>query len=258
MNAVDERELRDRQSESQRGFYRAVASGSHGARLLELDGVQATIVPVREWFSIFNSVLFREPAELECAHPTLAAEYEAAGVKAWTGGVPPDDRRAVSILESRGHLLDSTPMLFAAHIDALDLEPRVELELDPGPTWEVVGRINDHAHGVLEPWSMTAVFETMDDPASRLHVARQDGVPVAGLIAREHECDCYFWFVATVPEAQGSGVASELMRRALRDARERGCTTTSLESTKVAERMYAQLGYQPLGRYEMWELRSSG
>jgi hypothetical protein len=30
------------------------------------------------------------------------------------------------------------------------------------------------------------------------------------------------------------------------------------QELRRAERMYAQLGYQPLGRYEMWERRSSG
>ena len=146
-------------------------------------------------------------------------------------------------------------MLFAAAIDALDLAPRLDLDLDPAPSWELVARINDRAHGVLEPWTSAAVFQTMDDPASRLHIARRDGEPAAALIAREHDGDCYFWFVATVPEAQRAGLAGELMRHALRQARERGCTTTTLESTPVAEALYERLGYTALGRYEMWESR---
>ena len=257
MNAIDRRELRNRQRESQRAFYSAMAGGSEGARLVTFDGIQATIVPVREWFSIFNSVFYQRPSELQQAHSTLAAEYDAAGIKAWTVWVPPDDADAASLLQALGHALDSTPMLFAAPIEALDLQPRIALDLDPEPTWEMVCTVNDRAHDVLEPWSMAAVFRKMDDPASHLHVVRKDGAPVAALIARDHDGDCYFWFVATVPESQGSGLASQLIRQALREARERGCTSTSLESTKVAERMYAQLGYQPFGRYEMWERRSS-
>jgi ribosomal protein S18 acetylase RimI-like enzyme len=146
-------------------------------------------------------------------------------------------------------------MLFAAPIDALDLETRADLELDPDPSWELVARVNDSAHGVLEPWTLAAVFSTMRDPASHLYVARKDGEAIAALIAREHEGDCYFWFVATVPAAQGKGVAGELMRHALREARGRGCMTTTLESTSVAEPLYQSLGYRPLGRYGMWEAR---
>src|SRR4029077_463654 len=122
MSDADEQELRRRQQESQRAFYRAMAGGSDGAKLLTLNRTEATSVPVREWFSIFNSVFYRGPSDLERAHPTLAAEYEAAGVKAWTVWVPPDDANAASILQARGHVLDSTPMLFAASLDALDLE----------------------------------------------------------------------------------------------------------------------------------------
>jgi hypothetical protein len=51
---------------------------------------------------------------------------------------------------------------------------------------------------------MAAVFERMDDPASQLHVARKDRVPVAALVVREQDGDCYFWLVATIPEAQGA------------------------------------------------------
>jgi hypothetical protein len=45
------------------------------------------------------------------------------------------------------------------------------------------------------------------------------------------------------------------MRTALREARERGCTTTCLEATARGEPVYARLGYRPLGRLGMWELR---
>ncbi len=247
--------LRARQRSSQRSFYRSLASGSPGAKLLDLGGVQATLVPIREWFSIFNSVLYEDPAQLEVHHDQIAAAYDDASINAWTVWVPPTDPDAGPLLESRGHQLDSTPMLFAAEIQSLDLKPAIELDLEPDPTWKLVAQINDRAHGVLEEWSMSAVFQTMNDPASHLHVARVDGAPAAALIAREHEEDCYFWFVATVPEARGRGLASELMRHALRSARQRGCTTTTLESTKMAETLYSNLGFTPLGRYAMWERR---
>lgn len=250
--------LRRLQAESQRGFFRALGSGSPGAKLLEPgDGVLAAIVPVRPWFSIFNTVLYLRPEDLADTYPELLGRYEEAGVHAWTVWVPPGDESAPELLEGRGHTLDSTPMLMAAEIDAVDLESRLELNLEPEPSWETIARCNDQAHGILEQWSMAAVFATMDDPASRLWAACVDGQPASVLVARELDGDCYFWFVATAPEAQRRGLASELMRRALRDASARGCTTTTLESTKIAEPMYEELGYQALGRYQMWELRKA-
>ena len=44
-------------------------------------------------------------------------------------------------------------------------------------------------------------------------------------------------------------------QRALADARERGCTTTTLVATKMGHPVYARLGYRDLGRVQMWERR---
>jgi ribosomal protein S18 acetylase RimI-like enzyme len=147
-------------------------------------------------------------------------------------------------------------MLMAAQIDELDLESRVEPEVEADATWLEVARCNDRAHGILEDWSMAAVFDAIEDDATHRYVIQSDGEPVSGLLAREQDGDCYFWFVATVPEAQRRGLSSELMRVALRAARERGCVTATLESTRMAEAMYERLGFRPLGRYQMWERRT--
>lgn len=249
--------LRRRQVASQRGFFRALGGGAPGSRCLELEGVQATIVPVRPWFSIFNSVLYLDHQALRHALPELARAYDEAGVKAWTVWVPPGDEAAAQLLESAGHALDSTPMLMAAPLEDIDLEPRLSLELEPEPSWETVARCNDRAHGVLEAWTMAAVFETMDDGATYRYAARHEGQVASCLLAREGEGDCYLWFVATAPEAQRQGLAAELMRLALRNASQRGCDTTTLESTRMAEPVYQRLGYRPLGRYSMWERRAA-
>ncbi|TMK40897.1 MAG: GNAT family N-acetyltransferase [Actinobacteria bacterium] len=251
----DEPTLRARQLASQRGFFAAMAGGAPDSRLFELDGCQATLVPVRPWFSIFNPVVYRDGGALLAALPRLAADYEAAGVNAWTVWVPPGDEETARGLEAAGHRLDSQPMLMAAAIDEIDVEPRIELDLHESPTWELIARCNDRAYGVLEPWSMAAVFSAMDDPATRLYAARREGEVAAGLLARELDGDCYFWFVATVPEAQRSGLAAELMRHALRKASEHGCETATLEATKAGEPVYARLGFGSFGRYGMWERR---
>jgi hypothetical protein len=47
------------------------------------------------------------------------------------------------------------------------------------------------------------------------------------------------------------------MRQALLDARERGCTTTSLQATAMGRPVYRRLGYRELGVIEMWERRRS-
>jgi ribosomal protein S18 acetylase RimI-like enzyme len=255
--APDERELIQRQATSQRSFYRTVASSSAGARLVELDDVQATIVPVRPGFSFFNSVFYEDPRALERALPALALQYARAGVAAWTVWVRPGDADTSRALEAAGHVRDSAPLLMAAPIAVMDLEQGREIRLVDEPSWGDVARCNDRAYGIVEPFSMAAVFEQAEDSASHLYAVGRDGDLLSALLAREHDGDCYLWFVATVPQAQGRGLASALVRHALREASARGCTTTTLESTTAGERVYGRLGYRSFGRYELWERRAA-
>ena len=256
--SFDNETLAVRQAQSQRGFYRALAGGSAGARLIELEGVQATAIPARPWFGIFNSAFYEDRLALEAALPMLECEYARAGVMAWSVWVPPEDEPAAARLEAAGFAPEATPLRMAAALSDIDLGQRMELDLVSDPTWEMVARCNDRAHGVLDEWTMAAVFESMEDPASHLHAARAGDEVIAALIAREQHADCYLWFVATVPEAQHKGIGAELIRRALREARARGCQTTSLESTAAGERLYTKLGYRSLGRYRRWERRAPG
>jgi ribosomal protein S18 acetylase RimI-like enzyme len=54
--------------------------------------------------------------------------------------------------------------------------------------------------------------------------------------------------LGTLPDARRRGVGTALTALALHEARERGCTTTSLQSTPIAEGVYASLGFADLGR----------
>jgi GNAT superfamily N-acetyltransferase len=60
---------------------------------------------------------------------------------------------------------------------------------------------------------------------------------------------------ATIPAARGRGLVSGLLHRALLDARERGCSTSTTQATKMGEPVYERLGYGKFGTIEMWERR---
>jgi predicted acetyltransferase len=61
--------------------------------------------------------------------------------------------------------------------------------------------------------------------------------------------------VATLAEHRGKGLARRLMQQALLDARERGLTTSNLQSTKKGYPVYERLGYEPICKLQMWERR---
>jgi hypothetical protein len=85
------------------------ASGAPTNRVSRMDGVVATITPSTPDRSVLNSVLYERREALEQALERLAADYEAAGVRAWTVWVPERDREAATLLEQAGHRVEGKP-----------------------------------------------------------------------------------------------------------------------------------------------------
>lgn len=250
---MDGAALAARQSASQRAFFADVL-GQAGRVLRPAPGVLATVIGVAPDRSMPNSVLYEDPAAVTPdVLDEIAAAYEAEDVRAWTVWVRPGHGELGALLAARGHVRDAEPMLMAAEIDELDLAPRAELDLDPAPAWDEVGRLNDRAYGL--PGDIEAILRRADDPATSLWVARVDGAPAGCVAVRPHRGDAEVFFVAVVPEARGRGLSGELLRRALSAARAAGCSTTGLEATALGEPVYRAMGYRSLGRFGMWELR---
>lgn len=256
---MDDATLTERRRGSQMAFYRALGSAVRGSHWRQVrDGVQATVVPATPERSLPNSVLYTAAEAVLDAHGEIAELYAAAGVHAWTVWVMPGDEGLAAGLEARGHALDGTPAIMAAAMREIDLadDGVRELDLDPAPDWEVLGALNDRAYGLPEA-TFAPALAGIDDPALRAFVARLDGAPVAGLATLDGpDGDCALELVATLPEARGRGLASRLVRHALREARDRGCDSVTLEGSKMGEPVYTRLGYRTLGRMRMYELRS--
>ena len=250
--------LAQRQLASQRAGMAAVSEESPGGFVVELDGgVTACVSPARPERSVVNSVIYEDADALVAALPALRVVYDDAGITAWTVWVRPGDAVAAAALEEAGHVLDATPRLMAAELAAMDLDERVALDLDPEPSFADVAHINDAAYGLPPQGSFDAVLRDPAGPGWHVHVARADGASAACLLTRMHDADCWIGLVATAPAARGRGLATELLRGALLQAREAGAQTTSLESTKLGRGVYARVGYEDLGELQMWERRRS-
>src|ERR1700730_13056727 len=96
------------------GFARA-----SGAQLIELDGVLASVNGAVSDRSVFNSVVYTDPAALAAAREELGAAYADAGC-AWTVWVPEGDKATARMLGDAGHTLDAQPR--AMGIDLGDIE----------------------------------------------------------------------------------------------------------------------------------------
>lgn len=251
---MDDATLLGRLLATMSGALRLQESGARENRTIRLEGVTAALAPASPARSVLNSVVYEHPSALEAALPELAAAYEDAGILAWTVWVPPGDSRGAAVLERAGHRLDAAPRAMAAVLHELP-----ELEI-PEPRWngdwdlEAAWRINDRAYGdPAGTWASS--LAQLPPQAAYLYLARLDGEPASFVLMCDHGDDCEFWFAATVPEARGQGLVSGLLRRAMTDARARGCLTSTTQATAMGRPIYARLGYRDLGPLEMWERR---
>ena len=232
-----------------------VGSASPGARVVELEGVYATVVPAVAQRSVFNSVTFDDAGRLEAALPALRDAYEQAGVEAWTVWVPEGDP-AGPMLQAAGHRLDAAP---AGMLRDLAGARRPEGGALDG--WaadgdlRVAAAINDRSFPFGDD-SFSRGLAGLDTSAVHVYVGTLAGEAVIAAVVCDHgtnaEVDC----VAVLPEARGRGLSGELLGHALADAHERGLETTTLVATSLGRPIYERLGYRSIGPIEMWESRA--
>jgi GNAT superfamily N-acetyltransferase len=234
--------------------FKACAQGSETGRVVERDGLLAVITAGTPDRSVFNSVIYERPEALAETLDELAVTYDEAGVRAWTVWVPDSDTGSARLLEGAGHRLDANPVAMVLELAEL-AEPELgDLDWDANADADEVGRINDLAYG-----DETGVFGRgigRPPPGTfRWYRARLDGDVAAVLGTLDHEGDCGIYWVATLPEARGRGLAGRLLHGALAEARERGCDISTLEATMLGRPVYARLGYREVGTLQMWERR---
>ena len=85
-------------------------------------------------------------------------------------------------------------------------------------------------------------------PPSTCWSPGDDGEIVAAALAFDFGGDCGIYNVGTVEKARRRGLGTALTALRVHDAAARGCRTASLQSTEMAERVYAAVGFRDLGR----------
>jgi predicted GNAT family acetyltransferase len=92
-----------------------------------------------------------------------------------------------------------------------------------------------------------------DRAAYHVLVAPLDGEYVATAMAFDLDGDCGIYNVTTLEHARRRGLATALTALHVHDALARGCQTASLQSTEIAARVYAAVGFRDLGRIIEYE-----
>ena len=80
-------------------------------------------------------------------------------------------------------------------------------------------------------------------------VAREGEEAIATGLAFDLGGDCGIYNVSTLERARRRGLGTAVTARLVHDAAERGRRTATLQSTEIAERVYAAVGFRDLGRF---------
>jgi ribosomal protein S18 acetylase RimI-like enzyme len=227
--------------------------GAHapGAEVVEQDGMLACLLPRTPGSSLLNAALTVDPAATPAGLVRLADRYRAAGTTKWGLWLDGGHAQAARAATAQGMVLDSRPTPMVAALRTL---PFGEAPACAPVEFGAVGRINDRAYGYAEPKLAPAIAKF---PASKVlsYGARLHGSTASVALAFDVGSDTAVWFVATLPQAQGKGLAGDVLRRLLLDARERGQRTASLQASHVGRSLYERLGFAVVGRLHLYEER---
>ena len=238
---------------SMRTVFRLLARSSEGAHMLELDGVMASVTPKVPERSLPNSVIYESQEALISALPDLTRHYDEQGIDAWTVWTPEEDTGAAAALRDAGHKLDADPAAMSINLSGLDAPPDIDHRTGDD-LLPVIAELNDRAYN-HDDAAFGRMFAEHPRGETRNYVADVDGEPAACLLILPVDGDASVYWVATLPEARGQGLATRLLHRALWDARDAGCDISTLQATKLGEPVYARLGYASHGALQMWEKR---
>jgi len=216
------------------------ARGATGAAVQRSPGVATAVFPNEPERAVYNNALL-EPdlaaAERADALDAMEAAYAAAGVTRFAGWVHESDEAMRGNLKRRGYTVDESTRAMGMALEDIRL-PRPEIELGP-PDWFEYLRIIGVPPGLLSG---------ADHAAFHVLVARLGGENVAAAMAFDLGSDCGIYNVTTLERARRRGLGTALTAVHVHNALARGCQTASLQSTEMAERAYAAVGFRDLGR----------
>jgi GNAT superfamily N-acetyltransferase len=243
--------MQDPMFESMRTFWLAFGRATRGGRALELPGVWAAITPAMPDRSVVNCVVYEELMHLDAALDDLAAAYDEAGVSAWTVWVDSAREQDQALLRAAGHVLDGAPMGQEIELASVERPADGELDLVEAP------RPADFEPVITAAYGWPGFGDALEEFPEGFHpyLARQDGRAASCLGIWDWDGDAHVQMVGTIPEARGRGIASRLLRLALADARDRGCTVSRLQATRMGQPVYARIGYRDVRPVQMWERR---
>lgn len=220
------------------------------AMLIETDSMIASVMPAAPASSLLNVALAVDPSAVPARLRQLGDAFERAGVRKWGLWVDGGDPVAAEQARLHGLVLDSRPAAMVADLDDVPFE---DAPAGTAADLATVGRINDAAYG-YDPPKLAPAIGALED-AVITYGAQHDSAIASVAMAHDVGTDTAVWFVATLPDAQRNGLANQVLKRLLLDARERGQRTASLQASPKGRPLYERLGFSTVGELHLYEER---
>ena len=239
--AAERGALYQRQAQTLIASWRYFANWSSGAAIHEEPGVQVAVFPAAPERFVYNNALLElglDRAESARAMDRVESLYAVARVRTYAVWVHEAEDRAGDEVRDRGYRLATSTRAMGMELDELTVD-RPSLDLGDAD-WEEHPRLIEGPEGLLEG---------IDPHPLNVVVARLCGVNAASAIAYDFDGDCGLYNLGTVPESRRQGIGTDVAALQLWNARDRGCTTASIQSTEIAEGVYFSVGFRDLGRY---------
>ena len=223
--------------------WEAYAGGSGGAAMVRFPGMAAAVFPTEPERTVYNNAWLHtdlgssDPAE---AVDAMEVAYASAAVPRFAAWVHESDRAMRTELEARRYTVDTATRAMGMAVGDVRL-PRPQIDLAP-PDWSAYLRL------LVLDGAPPGLLDGVDPGVFHPLVASLDGEDVAAALAFDLGDDCGIFNVGTLPHARRRGLGTALTALLVHEAAERGCRTTSLQSTPMGERVYAAVGFQDLGR----------
>jgi GNAT superfamily N-acetyltransferase len=240
MNARSDSDLYLRGTATLAASWEQYARAASGAAVVRAPGVAIAVFPSEPERSVYNNSLFERdlaPLHRADAIDAMEAAYAQAGLARFAAWVHETDVAMRGDLERRAYTAAESTLAMGMTLDEIRL-PRPTVDVAPGD-WSQHVRV-----GELPPKLLTAG----DHTAFHIVVARRGEENVATAMAFDLDGDCGVYDVGTLEHARRRGFGTAVTLAVLYDAADRGCRTASLQSSPMAERVYAGIGFRDLGR----------
>jgi ribosomal protein S18 acetylase RimI-like enzyme len=239
--AIPERALYDRMLANLVSCWTRIAEGVPAASVERLPRVVIARFPEGPERAFYNNAVLDRGLDASAAAEAAAAAldaYEEAEVERFAIWAHESETASIDSLAGLGLRVDTTTL--AMSMSLADLAgPAPEIDLVP-PDWDEYLRVMELPEGTLEG---------VDPQHFHVIIGRLGGDSVSAALAYDHEGDCGIYNLGTLARARRRGIGSAVTALHLHRARERGCETASLQSTAMAEGVYAGLGFRGLGRF---------